>query len=108
MANSATVAPEQAYVAGMLSLADCALGMPMETIIEHLNLVENIHRALLQRAGNLGLLLRICEKLENGEFEEVAEIVELLNITIPTLMEMQAASITWSNQMLHDLFEHTH
>jgi c-di-GMP-related signal transduction protein len=108
MANSATVAPEQAYVAGMLSLADCALGMTMETIIEHLNLVEDIHRALLQRAGNLGLLLRICEKLENGEFEEVAEIVELLNITIPTLMEMQAASITWSNQMLHDLFEHTH
>ncbi len=80
----------------------------METILQHLNLVEGIHRALLKREGNLGQLLRICEKLENGEFEEVAEVVESLNITIPSLMEMQAASITWGNQMLHDLFEQSH
>jgi hypothetical protein len=53
-------------------------------------------------------LLRICEKLENGEFEEVAEIVESLNITISSLMEMQAASIAWGNRMLHDLFEQPH
>lgn len=108
MAGSANIAPEQAYVAGMLSLADSALGISMETILQHLNLVEGIHRALLKREGNLGQLLRICEKLENGEFEEVAEVVESLNITIPSLMEMQAASITWGNQMLHDLFEHSH
>jgi c-di-GMP-related signal transduction protein len=108
MASSVDAAPEQAYVAGMLSLADCALGMSMETIIQHLNLVEGIHRALLKREGDLGRLLRICEKLENGEFEEVAEIVESLNITISSLMEMQAASIAWGNRMLHDLFEQPH
>jgi EAL and modified HD-GYP domain-containing signal transduction protein len=108
MASSVNIAPEQAYVAGMLSLADSALGVSMETIIQHLNLVEEIHHALLKREGHLGLLLRICEKLENGEFEEVAEVVESLNITIPTLMEMQTASIAWGNQMLHDLFEQSH
>lgn len=108
MAGSANIAPEQAYVAGMLSLADSALGVSMETILQHLNLVEEIHHALLKREGNLGLLLRICEKLENGEFEAVAEVVESLNVTIPSLMEMQAASIAWGNQMLHDLFEQPH
>jgi c-di-GMP-related signal transduction protein len=105
MAESIGVSTESAYVTGMLSLADCALGMTMETIIEHLNLVEDIHLALLKRVGKLGMLLRICEKLENGEFEEVAEMAELLNITIPSLMEMQTASIAWGNKMLHDLFD---
>jgi c-di-GMP-related signal transduction protein len=105
MAESIGVSTESAYVTGMLSLADCALGMTMETIIEHLNLVEDIHLALLKRVGKLGMLLRICEKLENGEFEEVAEMAKLLNITIPSLMEMQTASIAWGNKMLHDLFD---
>lgn len=105
MAGSAGIPSEQAYVCGMLSLADCALGTPMESILAHLNLVEDIQQSLLQRTGKLGLLLQICEKLESGEFEAVAEIVESLHITIPSLMEMQAASIAWGNQMLHDLFE---
>jgi c-di-GMP-related signal transduction protein len=106
MAESIGVPHEQAYVAGMLSLADSALGIPMDVIIEHLNLVENIHIALLKREGKIGQLLLICEKLENGEFEEVAEIVESLQITVRALMEMQAASIAWGNRMLHDLLHH--
>lgn len=105
MAESAGIPHEQAYVTGMLSLADSALGIPMPTIIEHLNLVDDIHAALLKREGNIGLLLRICEKLENGEFEEVAAIVESLQITVRALMEMQAASIAWGNRMLHDILE---
>lgn len=106
MADSVGVSHEQAYVAGMLSLADSALGISMDVIIEHLNLVEDIHIALLKREGKIGLLLLICEKLENGEFEEVAEIVESLQITIRALMEMQAASIAWGNRMLHDILQH--
>lgn len=106
MAESIGASPEQAYVTGMLSLADSALGVPMNVIIEHLNLVDDIRDALLQRAGTAGLLLQICEKLENGEFEEVAAIIESRKITVRALMEMQAASIAWGNQMLHDILQH--
>lgn len=108
MAGSINEASERAYVVGMMSLADCALGITMATLLENLNFVDEVQDALLQRTGRLGHLLRICEKLENGEFEEVAEIVDALHITIPSLMEMQAEAIAWGNQMLHDLFDPTH
>ena len=107
MAESAGMPADQAYVTGMLSLADSALGVPMEPILRHLKVVEGIRNALMAREGSLGLLLRICEKLESGEFEEVAEIVDSLKITIRALMEMQAASIAWGNQMLHDILQHS-
>lgn len=103
--SSVGISPECAYVTGMLSLADCALGMPMREVLASLNLVDEVHRALLKREGGIGTLLQVCEKLENGEFEAVAEIADTLNISIPALMEMQTASIAWSNQMLHDLFQ---
>lgn len=104
MAESIAIPPEQAYVTGMLSLADCALGISMEEIIKSLNMVDEVHQALLRREGPIGTLLRVCEKLENGEFEDVARMIESLNISIPSLMEMQTSSISWSNKMLHDLF----
>jgi c-di-GMP-related signal transduction protein len=107
MAESAGVPADPAYVTGMLSLADSALGVPMETILRHLKVVESIDNALQARKGSLGLLLRICEKLENGEFEEVAEIAESLKISVRALMELQAASIAWSNQMLHGILHPT-
>ena len=53
----------------------------------------------------MGRLLHICEKLGDGEFEEVAEIVESLGIPVRALMEMQTASIAWGNQMLHDILQ---
>lgn len=108
MAGNINESSERAYVVGMMSLADCALGITMATLLENLNFVDEVQAALLQRTGRLGHLLRICEKLENGEFEEVAEIVDALHITIPSLMEMQAEAIAWGNQMLHDLFDPTH
>lgn len=105
VAATAGMQSEQAYVTGMLSLADSALGAPMAEIIRHLNIAEDIRIALLDRRGPLGLPLRICEKLEGGEFEEVSEIVESLGIPIRTLMEMQTVSIAWGNQMLHDILQ---
>jgi c-di-GMP-related signal transduction protein len=105
IAGAAGLPPEQAYVTGMLSLADSALGVSMEDIIRHLNIVEDIRIALIDRKGPMGRLLHICEKLGDGKFEEVAEIVESLGIPVRALMEMQTASIAWGNQMLHDILQ---
>lgn len=98
------VSPERAYVTGMFSLADSALGIEMQEILAHLNLVDQVEHALLRREGALGKLLKLCENLENGEFDEVATLAAELGIAIPALMEFQKQSIEWGNRMLHDLF----
>lgn len=105
MAESVNIMPERAYVAGMLSLADCALGMPIGDVVNSLNLVDEVSHALLEREGKIGVMLNICSQLEYGEFDNVADMAEMLGIPMPTLMEKQQESITWANAILHRLFE---
>lgn len=107
MAECIHITPERAYVAGMLSLADGALDMPIEDIVNSLNLVDEVSYALLEREGKIGMMLNLCHQLENGEFDDVADMAVMLQIPIPALMEKQQKSITWANEMLHQLFELT-
>ncbi len=107
MAESSGIFPERAYVSGMLSLADSALGVPLEDIVNSLNLVEEVCEALLNRAGKIGTMLSICQQLENGEFDQVAKLIHALPVSLPDLMDMQKESIAWSHQMLHQLFEYS-
>lgn len=103
LAESISVSPDHAYVTGMFSLAEAALSIAMEEILAKLNLVEDVHLALLTREGKIGRLLSICESLEYGKFDQVEALVASLSIPIPSLMNMQSDAIIWSNKLLHDL-----
>lgn len=105
MAGSLAISSDRAYVCGMLSLADTAMNMPIEEIINHLNLVDDVSQALLKRESKLGLMLSICEHLEQGEFDEVNRIAQQLHLSVASLTEKQEESITWTNQMLSHLFK---
>jgi EAL and modified HD-GYP domain-containing signal transduction protein len=52
---------EKAFVAGVFSLLDILLGMPMRDIIGVLNLDDEIVAALLERSGPLGAMLVLAE-----------------------------------------------
>lgn len=103
LAESISVITDRAYVAGMFSLAEAALSISMEEILSKLNLVEDVHMALLTREGKIGGLLNLCENLEYGKFDQVETLAASLAIPIPFLMDMQSEAIIWSNQLLHDL-----
>jgi len=105
LAEIISIPQESAYVAGMFSLAEAALGISMEEILGKLNLVEDVHLALLTREGKIGCLLSICEGLEYGKFEAVTALAESLAIPMPSLMNMQSEAIVWSNRMLHELLD---
>lgn len=55
---------DDAYLVGLLSLADCLLGLPIAAIVAQLNLHEGLEEALLFRGGPLGELLALCEFME--------------------------------------------
>jgi len=105
MAEKLNISQERAYVCGMLSLADSAMGIPMTEIINNLNLVDEVGSALLQRQGTLGLMLNICEQLEQGAFETVDQSAEKLKLTTAVLNDMHKGAVIWSNQMLCQLFK---
>ncbi|MDZ5636909.1 EAL and HDOD domain-containing protein [Janthinobacterium sp. GMG1] len=54
-------AQDLAFMAGVFSLLDVLLGMPMEEIIATLNLAPEVSVALLERNGELGTLLALVE-----------------------------------------------
>ena len=55
-------AQDLAFMAGVFSLLDVLLGMPMAEIVAALSLAPAVADALLARTGALGLLLRLVEK----------------------------------------------
>ncbi|WP_355645579.1 EAL and HDOD domain-containing protein [Janthinobacterium lividum] len=54
-------AQDLAFMAGVFSLLDVLLGMPMQEIIATLNLAPEVNTALLERNGELGTLLALVE-----------------------------------------------
>ncbi len=58
---------------GMFSLLHVLLGMPLERIVQPLHLAEDIDAALLERRGDLGMLLSTAEAAEDGDAAALAD-----------------------------------
>lgn len=87
---------DHAFMTGILSLVDAALGTAMEEILNKLGLVDDVKIAILKREGFLGRLLLLTEKLETESFEEVAALMEELKISHTNLSEAQLTAMKWA------------
>lgn len=63
---------DRAFMAGVFSLLDLLLAMPMAEILAPLNLAEDVAAALLEHSGPLGGLLRIVEAAEEGDADALS------------------------------------
>jgi len=86
---------DRSHMAGILSLADTLLGMPMEEIVRILNPDDDVREALLNRAGRVGTLLTLCESLENADFEGVERMAKELRIPMQTILKSQGDAMVW-------------
>lgn len=89
-------AKDHAFMAGILSLVDVALGSNMDDILNQLGLVDEVRNAILKREGFLGKLLLLTEKLETEEFEAVDALLKELGISSSNLREAQLAAMQWA------------
>ncbi len=89
--------PERAFIVGLLSLADLLFETSIDEILAHLNLTDEIRTALVGREGQLGGLLQMVEKLEQNEFDAVAQLLDDFDLTPEDLLAAQMSSIGWAN-----------
>lgn len=88
---------DMAFTIGILSLVDILLDLPMEEIIAQVNPGDEIRLALLERKGEFGELLQLCETLESEESSAWAVLPPGLNLSGDTMMKAQIEALSWAN-----------
>jgi EAL and modified HD-GYP domain-containing signal transduction protein len=91
---------EEAYMVGLLSLADVLMDWPVAKVAERLNLVEDVKQALVARQGVLGRLLDLCEALEQAEFLTVETIAAELQLPLDAVMSAQNTALAWAHAFM--------
>ena len=92
------VEAENLFVAGMFSLLDRLLGIPMEEVLDNIQLSEPIAQALLTRDGIYGPFLALAEACEkdNGSAGSRAES---LFISASQVNEAHLAALVWAQAL---------
>lgn len=86
---------EAAFMTGILSLVDILFEASIEEIVKELRPSDEIASALLNREGELGILLALAETLELANFGEVQELVEKTDIPLSLLLAAQLDAYNW-------------
>jgi EAL and modified HD-GYP domain-containing signal transduction protein len=86
--------PEHYYVAGLFSLLDAIMDLPMEEILRCLKLADPIQMALMNREGPVGEVLRAALAFEQAE---AAAVCGKLEEGIPASLYLEA--IRWSSDL---------
>lgn len=89
---------ENLFVAGMFSLLDRLLGVPMEEVLESVQLSEPITQALLGRDGMYGPFLSLAESAEQGN-GDVKTLAESLFISPLQVNEAHLAALAWAQNL---------
>lgn len=88
---------EHAFIAGIMSLLDALLGIPMEEVLENINVGDDVHGALISRQGLLGQLLVLCEMLEGNRFDELPPLLGEIKLDARNVMQAQVEALHWVN-----------
>lgn len=83
------------FIVGVFSLLDAILKMPMETVLEKIQLPEAVSEALLSREGIYGPFLQLTEACEYSDNQRILEIAELLQFDANKVNECHIAALAW-------------
>ena len=90
---------DRAFMAGVLSLVDVVLSMPMNEILDQLGLVDEIRRAILLHEGFLGELLKLQVILEGDDFAAIPALLTQTGVTTACLNQARVEAMRWANTL---------
>ncbi|HTH99719.1 MAG TPA: EAL domain-containing protein [Acidisoma sp.] len=90
----------QAFMVGILSLADSVFGQSMIQLVKMLNLDDALADALLHRQGPLGRLLILVEASEQPDGVDLAAaLAELSSASLAAFNRMQLDAMRWASSL---------
>jgi len=93
-------APDQAFMAGTLSLLETIYNISINEVISSLHLSDEVGEALTGRSGIFGKLLQLAELFEQMEFEKTASQLEELGLSQEDVLAAQIKAYSWRAGML--------
>jgi c-di-GMP-related signal transduction protein len=95
---------DTAFITGVFSLVHVLFGGALEDIVPKLRLHADIRRALLERHGELGLLLNATEAAESGELNAMRAACDALPIfSASDLTTLGLAAAAWYDEHVRAL-----
>lgn len=89
---------ERAFMTGILSLLDTLLAVPFAEIAQSLSLEDGIQQALVARRGELGRLLCVAERLEDGDDAALTDLLEGIDgLERNALSQAEVEAIGWAS-----------
>lgn len=89
---------ENIFVAGMFSLLDRLLGIPMQEVLEAIQLSDDVVAALLTRGGKYGPYLALAEACELNS-ALVASLAASLNLTPLDVNKAHLSALCWAQNL---------
>jgi EAL and modified HD-GYP domain-containing signal transduction protein len=89
-----------AFVAGLLSLIDSLLQVPMTTVLDKLDLASDIREALIERTGPMGAPLRLVESYEAGGWEYVRRYAMRVPVSEDEIPAMYVDALAWAQERM--------
>ena len=78
---------DEASFTGILSLVDVITNSSLEDVVKELKVSDAITDALLEKKGDLGVLLELAISIENSDLQKSKELINKLNISNQVINE---------------------
>ncbi|MEO8418721.1 MAG: EAL domain-containing protein [Methylophilaceae bacterium] len=96
---SQTSLSDQAFMVGILSLADVGMQASLHDVLAEIGLTDTIKQAVLAREGTLGKLLSLAEEIEWGDFESAKNSLHNLGLSVTDFTSMQLEAMQWTHEL---------
>ena len=88
-------AHDGAFLAGLLSLSESALGLELTELMDELGVHAAVRAGVLSREGLIGSLIDAVEHLERGRFDELCESLERAGLSMEQIGHAQMEAFDW-------------
>ncbi|MFZ5808894.1 MAG: EAL and HDOD domain-containing protein [Chloroflexota bacterium] len=93
--NAKLAAPDSFFLAGLLSALDAIMDMPLEQLLENINLSQEIKQGLLEGKGLIGQAIQCVLAYEQANWESVV----FLNLQADAIRDIYLQSLVWVETM---------
>lgn len=87
------------FVVGVFSLLDVMLKVPMDKVLEKLQLPETIVDALTKREGIFGPFLKLTEACEDANSEEILQLAAMLQLDPDKVNQCHMDALAWTEAL---------